>query len=173
MNQPNQDEIVTAICAATADVFSTMLGIEIAPESAYAENGAPAPLDGVVALLGLAGSWVGTGMVCCSASFARRLCAQLLMTSADSVNEEVLDAVGEVTNMIIGNVKTVLEETLGPLGLSVPTVLFGHNFTARSPGSSSWTVVPFRAGGETLLVKLHLARAPEPLHLRAGHSIAV
>lgn len=173
MSEIGQDQIVDAICGATADVFSTMLGVEIAPDAAYTENGTPAPLDGVVALIGLAGSWVGTGMVCCSADFARRICTQLLMSEADSVNEEVLDAVGEVTNMIVGNVKTVLEEIVGPLGLSVPTVVFGHNFTTRCPGTSTWVVVPFHSGAEELTIKFHLAPAGEPSYLRVGHTVAV
>jgi chemotaxis protein CheX len=44
------------------------------------------------------------------------------MTEASSVDEDVLDAVAEITNMIIGSVKTDLEGELGPLGLSIPTV---------------------------------------------------
>ena len=56
------------------------------------------------------------------------------MTESPAVNEEVLDAVGELTNMIIGNVKTVAEAIVGPLNLSVPTVIYGRNFTSRSLG---------------------------------------
>lgn len=173
MTKLNHDDVVSAICGATADVFSTMLGLELTPEAARSENGSATPLDGVVALIGLAGDWVGTAMIYCSAEFACRLCTQLLMTEAPSVNEEVLDAVGEVTNMIIGNVKTVIEEVVGPLGLSVPTVVFGHNFTTRNPGTSTWTVVPFRCEAETMTIKIHLAPAAEPTHLRAGHTVAV
>jgi chemotaxis protein CheX len=174
MKKIDQDQLVAAICGATADVCSTMLGIELTPAPAYVESSAATSLDGVVALIGMAGNWVGTGSICCSADFACRICAQLLMTEANSVNEEVLDAVGEVTNMIIGNVKTTIEEILGPLGLSIPTVIFGHNFTTRSPGNSDWVVVPFRCGDqEVMLVKLFLAPASDPVHARASHTIAI
>lgn len=173
MEKINQDQLVAAICGATADVCATMLGIEMTPGAAYVEGSAASALDGVVALIGLAGNWVGTGSLCCSAEFACRICAQLLMTEAASVNEEVLDAVGEVTNMIIGNVKTVIEEILGPLGLSIPTVIFGHNFTTRSPGNSDWVVVPFRCGNEELLIKVFLAPANDSVHARVSHSIAI
>ncbi len=61
----------------------------------------------------------------------------MLMTEAPSVNEDVLDAVAELTNMIIGSVKTDLESQLGPLGLSIPTVVFGRNFRTRSAGRPS------------------------------------
>lgn len=76
------------------------------------------------------------------------------MTPFESVNEEVLDAVGEITNMIIGNVKTALEERVGPMGLSTPTVIYGRNFQTRSARVSEWTVVPFECAEETLWVQL-------------------
>ena len=42
------------------------------------------------------------------------------------MNEEVLDAMAQLTNMIVGSVKVELESKLGPLGLSVPTVVYGR-----------------------------------------------
>ena len=68
------------------------------------------------------------------------------MTPYDAIDEDVLDAVAEVTNMIIGNVKTALENRLGAMGLSTPTVIYGRNFQTRSSGNQEWTVVPFDAG---------------------------
>ena len=73
-----------------------------------------------------------------------------------------MDAVAEVTNMIIGNVKTTLETELGPLALSIPTVVFGRNFTARSASSEEWVVVPFDVEGSRLDVKLCLTQNHHP-----------
>ena len=82
-----------------------------------------------------------------------------------AVDEEVLDAVAELTNMIIGSVKTDLEQHLGPLGLSIPTVVFGRNFKTRSAGNTEWIVVRFHWDDECLLVKMCLAP-----NERAGHT---
>src|SRR5580693_4193843 len=108
--------IVEFARAAAADVFSTMLGLQMTIKPAYADPNAPTIADGVLAFVGIAGAWTGAGAISCSAAFACQICNQLLMTEACSVNEEVLDAVGEVANMIIGNFKTAAEEYLGPLG---------------------------------------------------------
>jgi chemotaxis protein CheX len=110
-----------------------------------------------VALIGLAGEWVGTASLSCSAPFACRIASQMLMMDAQSVDGEVLDAVAEVANMIIGNVKTELEQDLGPMGMSIPTIIFGKNFSARSAGSEEWLTVPFSCEGEPLEVKFCLA----------------
>ena len=121
------------------------------------EEGASEPNDGVVSFIGIAGSWAGTGSLTCSAAMACRVCAAMLMTEAPSVNEEVLDAVAEITNMIIGGVKTDLEAELGPLGLSIPTVVFGRNFKTRSAAAAEWIHVRFLWDGEPLRIKMCLA----------------
>jgi chemotaxis protein CheX len=93
---------------------------------------------------------------------------------SDSVNEDVLDAVAEVSNMIIGNVKTFLEDRLGSMALSIPTVVFGRNYQTRSAHVLQWTVVPFRSGGEIMEVRFclmpgsaHHTRLPRLEHLHA------
>ena len=138
-----QDEIVSEIHRAVEEVLSTMLGIEAHAGQAISEVAAPGPTEGVVSLIGLAGTWVGTGSISCSAETARKLSGLFLMAEFDSVNEDVLDAIAELTNMIIGNFKTAMEDRLGPMGLSIPTVIFGRNFTTRTLSRSDWTLIPF------------------------------
>jgi chemotaxis protein CheX len=153
-----QSEIVAAIRSATSDVFSTMLSMEVAAEEGFTQGGEPnGPASGVVSLIGLAGSWVGTGSLVCSADLACKLSSQFLMSEFEAVNDEVLDAVAEITNMIIGNVKTVIEEKVGAMGLSTPTVIYGRNFQTRSARIHEWTVVPFLCFGERLFVQMCLA----------------
>jgi len=163
-------KLVEFITAATTDVFSTMLGMEVAAQEARIDPEFPTINDGVMALVGMAGSWTGAGVICCTAAAACKLCNQFIGTSAENVDEDVLDAVGEVANMIIGNFKTSVEEHVGALGLSVPTVIYGRNFTSRSIGQNSWTVVPFRSGDEVLEIRVCLAPAREPVTPRAGYS---
>jgi len=121
-----------------------MLGSQVVPGEVTVEHQAPTANDGVISFIGLAGSWAGTGCVTCSPAMACRFCSQMLMTEATSVNEEVLDAIAELTNMIIGSVKTDLESELGPLGLSIPTVVFGRNFQTKSASHADWFVRRFQ-----------------------------
>src|SRR5580704_14156117 len=146
MAEITSNEINTAVLAATQDVFSTMLSLPLEAGPAREETCDPANFNGVVALVAIAGEWVGSGRISCSSKFACQIAAALLMSPLyESVNEEVLDGVGEVSNMIVGNVKTYLEETLGNLALGIPTVVFGHNYSTRSAGVT-WTIVPFHSG---------------------------
>ena len=153
--------LVEAIRNAAHDVFTTMLNVELTAGEVFIEQNESAPNSGVVSLIGLAGEWVGTGSLFCSAPFACKIASGLLQAEYEAVNEDVLDAVAEVTNMIIGNVKTTLEDHLGPMGLSTPTVIYGRNFQTRSAGSQQWTVVPFSLGGDRMFVQLCIVPNPD------------
>lgn len=168
--------IIESLRQSVLNVFSTMLGVEIGPGEESIEHSVPDANDGVVSFIGLAGTWAGTGSVSCSPGLACRICNQMLMTEAAAVNEEVLDAVAELTNMVIGNVKTDLEQHTGPLGLSIPTVVFGRNFKTKSAGTSDWLVLRFPWDGDTLLVKMCLAPHDKSAHIlthTAAHACAL
>ena len=168
----NLSEIIeTSISQSVVQIFSTMLGVEIDQGGCGIESGSPEANDGVVSLIGIAGTWVGTGSITCSPVLACRICSQLLMTESSAVDEEVLDAVAELTNMVVGNVKTDLENHLGPLGLSIPTVVYGRNFKTKSAGHAEWIVVRFAWEGEPLVVKLCLAQNERQAEPRSALTI--
>jgi len=157
----DQTMIVDAVRGVTLEVCSTMLSLDIQFEEAYTETQSSSNTDGVVSFVGMAGSRVGTGSLACSAEVACRLASSFLMTDFDSVNDEVLDAFGELTNMVIGNLKSQVEEHFGPMGLSIPTVICGNNFSTRSLSHDEWTVVPFRLECGRLEVKICFKAAPD------------
>ena len=152
------DQLVPLVRQATREVFGTMLGIELEDHEPSVGEGGLGSSEGVLALVGLAGAWAGSGTFSCSAEMAQKISGQLLMMEFTAVDADVLDAIGEITNMVLGNVKTTLEEVLGPMGLSIPTVIYGRNFTTRSVGMSNWTIVPFQCLGER--VSVHICLAP-------------
>ncbi len=166
----SHDYLIESVKNSVSQVFSTMLGAdlgegEVVPAAGVDKGG------GVVSLIGVAGSWAGSGSISCSAQMACKICSRMLMMEATSVDEDVLDAVAEMTNMIIGNVKTDLEARLGPLGLSIPTVVFGRNFQTKTAGTVDWTAVQFDWEGEPLVVKFCLA-PQDSLPVHTPHHVA-
>jgi chemotaxis protein CheX len=166
-----QDHIVQSISQAVEAVFSTMLGASVVPGEITFEHGAPDTQDGVLSFIGIAGSWAGTGCVSCSPVVACRVCTQMLMTEATAVDEDVLDAVAELTNMIIGSVKNDLEVELGPLGLSIPTVVFGRNFRTKSAGHAEWIVRRFGWDADSFEVRMCLAPSEHKSALHPPHAM--
>ncbi len=166
MEKVTQQEIEQAISKASREVFETMLNLPLEVDPSVMRNVIdPETFHGVVALVGIAGSWTGTGHISCSPRFAQQVAGALLMTEYDTVNDDVLDAVAEVANMIIGNVKTIFEEKLGPLGLTVPTVIYGRNYQTRSAGVKDWVMVRLRSGTENMDINFCLmpSRAPHAM----------
>lgn len=149
--------VTDAARESTHAVFSMMVNMEVEPLEAF-EDLNPPPFDGVVALLAFNGAWVGSGMVCCHERFACEVSSTMVGHSLDQVDADVLDGIGEIANMVLGNVKECLEAHTGALSLSIPTVLWGKNFCARSGIRAPWIVQPFRIGDETFEVRLCMKR---------------
>ena len=120
-----------------------------------------APELGIISLVGITGDWGGSGVFCCSPILAGIMCARMLGTElvagALSVDEDVLDVVAEMTNMIIGNVKNGLEGSMGPLGISIPTVIHGRNFEFRNGTGPLGAALAFKTDGDVFEVRISLA----------------
>jgi chemotaxis protein CheX len=165
MEPVTQAEITKMAKASTEDVFSTMLGLELALIKEQFASEHPMLVESgatVVSLIGLTGPWAGTGSITCTADLACVLASRFLSTEYDHVNGEVLDAVGEITNMIIGNVKTSLEDRVGAMELSTPAVIFGQIFQTYSARIHDWMVIRFRCGEQKLQVQMCLAECKPP-----------
>jgi chemotaxis protein CheX len=172
MQELPRERVVAATHASMETVFSTMLGVAAEPDTSQLEmGGAMETFNGVMAWVGIAGKWTGTGRLLVSPRMACILAGHLLMSTFDSVDEEVLDAVAEIANMVVGNVKNVLEEDLGQLCLSVPTVIYGKNYMTRSGKVQDWLVIPFQCLGES--IEFRFCLMPAPTNPRAGFRIEV
>ena len=113
--------------------------------------------SGVVAVLGLTGDWSGSGQLAVDPGLALQIASRLLMADYLEIDADVLDAVAEVSNMIIGNVKTAIEESLGPMKLSTPAVIFGGSFETRVIGTRDLVLVPFSCAQGSLRVQIVVA----------------
>jgi chemotaxis protein CheX len=91
----------------------------------------PAARYDVCASVSLTGAWQGHVVVRCSTAASRNAAAALLGMGLDEVtSEDITDALGELANIIGGNVKSLLPE---PSALSLPHVVIS--------GDSGWPMV--------------------------------
>ena len=118
-------------------VFTTMLGLQVEPYPMHWVR----PPDMFTAAVYFAGEWRGAVLLECTRAQARTF-AQLLMAIAPSAmtDEDVRDALGELANMLAGNLKSVL-----PSGvvLSMPSVIEGSDYSLKICGKRSIERVPF------------------------------
>lgn len=144
------EKLLEVVKNTACSVFATMLGLTVTPVDTYVEKHGTVTNEGLVAMVGMAGPVSGSGCLCLSKSFGCFVASRFLMGEYDEVDDEVLDAVAELTNMIVGGLKTALEEDLGPMGLSIPTIVFGENYITRSPSLGERMVLSFRCEEEGL-----------------------
>lgn len=146
--------VVSGVHSSVENVCGTMLGCAVELGETRQIGHPLQESDGVVALIGLAGPWIGTGALTCRPELACKLAGAFLMTEYEAVNDEVLDAIAELANMVIGNLKTIIEEQVGPMGLSTPTTIFGASFTTKIGGSQEWTLIPVTVCDGELLIQV-------------------
>jgi chemotaxis protein CheX len=102
------------------DVWSSFLDVDLEPAGVPAQRTATDDLTGVIEVTG---AWQGSIEVRCSADVARTLADAMLGARPTGVgDDDVTDALGELTNMVGGNVKSLLPS---PSRLSLPVVRVG------------------------------------------------
>lgn len=123
-------EINTNLVGNVVDsIFSTMLDL---PVQAL-DHHAPALKDKVTSSVYLEGPWNGGVSLICSRAHACLLASRFLGVDPPAeVDDDVRDVLGELANMIGGNIKSCL----GPeMRLSLPSVIDGSDYEVRVCGS--------------------------------------
>lgn len=133
-----------------------MLGMTVSSKEAVVETKNTTANAGLMAVLGMAGAVSGSGSLFLSEAMARRTASRFLMSEYDEINDEVLDAIAELCNMIVGGLKTTLEEEFGPMGLSMPTVVYGKDYTTRVSNLGERMSVSFLYEEDDMVEQFHV-----------------
>jgi chemotaxis protein CheX len=139
------------------DIWGSVLGIPTTPASSDVRLDEPR-LTGFVHIHG---DWEGTVTVDVPVGLAQQGAATMFgMELEELTTDEVDDALGEITNMTGGGIKSMIA---GQCKLSLPTVVQGKSFTVNVRGTEEIHELIYEAGGSWLVVRV-LARvdaAPE------------
>jgi chemotaxis protein CheX len=110
------------------------------------ERGSPE----VVASISVTGSWDGHVVVGCSEVAAISIAATMLDLDPDDVTPaDILDAAGELVNVVGGNVKSLLPQ---PSLLSLPLTTRGNGRHVRYPGTREVCGLAARWQGELVTI---------------------
>jgi chemotaxis protein CheX len=140
------DEQIVGI---TQDVWSSFTGrpVDAGPGDAALDGG-----DVTVGRVAVTGGWRGWVLLACPTRLARTAAAAMFERPAETLtDDEVADALGELTNMIGGNVKSLLP---GPSRLSMPAVTVGASATGPPPGAVLVNTVSLACDGLPLAVSV-------------------
>jgi len=152
-------EYINPFIVSLTKTFETMVGCK--PERGELRlAGADCPTYPISGVIGLSGKAVGTAVVSLSETVALKAAGALLMMECTEVDDDVIDAVGEIANMVAGPAKAELEEY--ELSISLPSVITGAGHQIRFPSSVQPLCVPFTTEWGPLTLEVGLAEVEVP-----------
>jgi chemotaxis protein CheX len=159
-------DYINPFLAATAHVFSKMLSCPLKRGDPYLKDRTQ-PTYEVSGIIGLSGKALGTVVLSLSREVALQAAAHILQNHYHSIDADVVDLIGELTNMIAGSAKAQLEQY--ELSLSLPNVISGKNHIVQFPSNAVPICVPFDSPWGPICLEVSLieksaveSAAPEP-----------
>ncbi len=115
---------INPLLDAVVNVLSTMAGFEVQSGKPYLNNERTAVEDitGLIKIDGYAHGVIGLSL---SESAILKIANNMLFESFTEINEEIKDAVGELTNMIAGQARSGLSEKGFSFQASTPSIVLG------------------------------------------------
>ncbi len=148
-------ELRERIAASAIEIFTTMVMMEVAVAEDIDENYGKLA-NSITGVIGLTGNYKGVLAVHLPHQVAYAITGNFLGVEVSEMNEDVEDAIGEIANMIGGNVKSMLSEKGRDIDLSLPSTVSGKEYGFHSIKGAEKTVIPFRAAEGIFYVELQL-----------------
>ena len=138
----DDSELAHSIQESADKVFKSMFAMEVKANGFERKSELQAGNE-VLSIIGIRGEWKGSFMLVCDPDSACKLVSTMLGAEISELDNEVLDGIGELANIMMGNLKDVLEEGDKTVAMTPPTVVHGDNMIVRSRSKQEWLVVPF------------------------------
>ncbi|HKL85725.1 MAG TPA: chemotaxis protein CheX [Treponemataceae bacterium] len=125
------------------NVFRDFIGTELVTQRPYfVDKNDPHDWD-ISSVIGLTGEARGAVVISMKRNLALKLTGVLTGSTHTEVDDEVVDAIGEIINIIAGNAKRGLEESFR-LVISLPTIIRGPGHTIMWPNDQARIIcIPF------------------------------
>lgn len=150
-------EFISPFVDSTMNVLTTMCGVNPEPGKPIVKKSASTHGE-VTGLIGMAGEQVsGNMLLSFEAPVIIAIVNHMLMEEFDSINDDVLDAVGELTNMISGGAKKLLGEMGYNFEMATPIMIQGTQVELKQLSSATIISIPFHTPHGMFWVEANLA----------------
>ena len=132
------------------DIWSTFLNMKVSPtETPFKPKGNGNTLAGCVQITG---EWQGSVTIYAPKEIGKKVAATMYGLDQSEVdNKQIQDVIGEITNVLAGNIKLILP---APCSISLPCAAI-TDFNLHHPGSEILTAINFDCEGLAFLVVMH------------------
>ena len=140
----------------TEATWGAMMGLDIFPNATFPEPSGDENI--LIGQVNISGGWDGQVRLHATAALGRATSAKMFQMDPDIIQaQDQIDAIYELTNIIGGNIKSLLPE---PCKLSLPTVQLGSEWTPHVDGADQVSELAFECEGHPLLVTVWKQRTP-------------
>ena len=137
---------INPFLSGTINVLKTMAFVEVNPGKPFLKKDHVACGD-VTGIIGLTGAATGSLSVTFNFVMIQKIMMNMLGEEVNEVTNDVRDAVGELTNMISGDARRLLQQEGLSLTAAIPTIVAGKNHTIKHVISGPIIVMPFESDG--------------------------
>lgn len=145
------------IIESAKEIFSSMMMMEIAVNGQQTTK-SMALKESISGVIGLAGTHKGVLAIHIPNKVAMAITSAFLGMDVDEMNEDVEDAVGELANMLGGNVKSILSENGRDISLSLPSTITGQDYDFQPTKEAERIIIPFRCDAGEFAIDLQLEK---------------
>ena len=150
------EDVEKLVAASVTEVFKTMLDLQaqLEPAGTAITNSGPQ----VAGSVGFIGHMTGVVYLYSTQTFARRMTSAMLGLADHEIegNEMVNDVIGELSNMVVGQIKFQRSDRGTPCMLTIPSIVRGSHLTVEPLRNTEKRVFSFRFGPDQLVVELLL-----------------
>lgn len=149
--------LINPFINATMNVLSTMADVACTPQKPYLkeDDKAVGIVTGIIALSGIIN---GTISVTFDKKSILKIVSNLFGEKFTQINDEVEDAVGELTNMISGQARRELEELNIPLSAAIPSIICGKDHLVKHYADEPKIAIPFETESGKFTIEVCLER---------------
>jgi len=150
-------DISEKIIETTIEIFTTMVMMDVSADGPPL-TGSGTLCDTITGMIGLAGTHKGVLAIHIPDHVALAITSSFLGMDVDEINDDVRDAVGELANMLGGNVKTILSQNGRDIELSLPSTIAGHEYGFKAATDVDLVILPFKTESGSFMVELQLEK---------------
>ena len=153
-------DLLKPLIDAATTVLETMAFTPVHAGQPYVKEDSIARGD-VSGIVGLTGEARGTLSVSFTEESILQVVSSMLGEKIEEMNEDIRDAVGEITNMISGQSRRMLEEKGRLVEAAIPTVIMGKNHSIAHMTTQSVMAIPFLTDHGEFTIEICFEESPQ------------
>lgn len=145
------------ITDSVVEIFSSMVMMDVASQGEGSADNLNFT-DSISGVVGLAGTHKGCLAIHLPHPTAMAITSSFLGMEVEELGEDVEDAVGELANMLGGNIKSILTEKGRDIELSLPTTVSGREYDFQPTKEAERIILKFTSDAGDFCVDLQLEK---------------